>query len=382
MRAIILSLLLILSSCGAPLQIQRTPHASTEALTVPVENETGASFSEQTTATVKTSPASSTATRLSPQASLTDTPFVSPTRTLPQASPTDTPLSSPISSTDTPKPLLTTPTEDVAYRSELSSSAIAACRTTQPNGKSQPGFSGESNLGNEDSSLSTILGPGGKVIFEPGGPGFVLPDGSLEMKWPWFRAIQGDVVIGGRRLDAPAPPMPEQVLRGEEDGYEETGFEPSALVFPGEGCWKVTARVGEARLTFVTLVVKIPFKPMWLNWAPEMFLIKDYDLTGLPRSIRLIFNSSAGGEGEIGIETALGLREDQETYPDAASTPVTVDGQPGYCVQGARDKTGQWQAQADAGVLEWAVGGFSYRITYAGIRLACEDLLRIAEAPS
>jgi hypothetical protein len=40
------------------------------------------------------------------------------------------------------------------------------------------------------------------------------------------------------------------------DGYGTTGFQASGVTFPAEGCWEVTGRVGEAGLTFVTLVLK------------------------------------------------------------------------------------------------------------------------------
>ena len=50
----------------------------------------------------------------------------------------------------------------------------------------------------------------------------------------------------GRRLTATDVP----------DGYGVTGFQASAVTFPTEGCWEVTGRVGNASLTFVTLVLK------------------------------------------------------------------------------------------------------------------------------
>jgi len=33
-------------------------------------------------------------------------------------------------------------------------------------------------------------------------------------------------------------------------------MQPTELIFPTEGCWEVTGRVGDASLTFVTLVVR------------------------------------------------------------------------------------------------------------------------------
>jgi hypothetical protein len=38
-------------------------------------------------------------------------------------------------------------------------------------------------------------------------------------------------------------------------GYGDSGFQATGIIFPTEGCWEVTGRVGEASLTFVTLVI-------------------------------------------------------------------------------------------------------------------------------
>jgi hypothetical protein len=40
-------------------------------------------------------------------------------------------------------------------------------------------------------------------------------------------------------------------------GMATLGFKRTGLIFPTKGCWEVTGRVGEANLTFVTVVVKI-----------------------------------------------------------------------------------------------------------------------------
>ena len=40
-------------------------------------------------------------------------------------------------------------------------------------------------------------------------------------------------------------------------GYPDTGFQPSGLMFPTQGCWSVTGRIGDGKpLTFVTFVLK------------------------------------------------------------------------------------------------------------------------------
>ncbi|MGH2995251.1 MAG: hypothetical protein ACRDON_04930 [Gaiellaceae bacterium] len=84
------------------------------------------------------------------------------------------------------------------------------------------------------------------------GPGFIVEEGSIRMKWPWWRGVRGQLVIAGRRLGGNAPPLTAEIPAG----YGSSGFQPSAIFFPSEGCWEVTGSVGTVDLTFVTLVLK------------------------------------------------------------------------------------------------------------------------------
>jgi hypothetical protein len=84
------------------------------------------------------------------------------------------------------------------------------------------------------------------------GPEFIDKDGSVSMKFGWWRATVGYLTIRGRRLDTSAPPLRANVPRA----YGETGFQSSSVNFPTEGCWEVTGEVGTTSLTFVTFVIK------------------------------------------------------------------------------------------------------------------------------
>jgi len=99
------------------------------------------------------------------------------------------------------------------------------------------------------------LWPNGTIVFRSGGPGSIDADGSLSMKFGWTRGegLRGKLTIHGRRLDVAAPPLRADI----PDGYGDTGFQATALIFPTEGCWEVTGEVGDTRLTFVTRVVKV-----------------------------------------------------------------------------------------------------------------------------
>jgi hypothetical protein len=81
----------------------------------------------------------------------------------------------------------------------------------------------------------------------------VLEDGSLAMKFPWWRGVKGKLSIEGRRLDASAGPLRASI----PDGYGDTGFQATSLIFPTPGCWEVSGKVGKVTLTFVVQVVKL-----------------------------------------------------------------------------------------------------------------------------
>jgi hypothetical protein len=125
------------------------------------------------------------------------------------------------------------------------------CPVTKPNGKAPLGQPhGSRTYGND--ALSTTLFPNGVVEFRPGGPGFVLPDGSLKMKFPWWRKAEATLEVTGRRLDAAAPP-----LRAEIGGSTDVHMVPTYIIFPTTGCWSVTGKVGKASLVFVTKAIKV-----------------------------------------------------------------------------------------------------------------------------
>jgi len=94
------------------------------------------------------------------------------------------------------------------------------------------------------------LWPNGVVILTQDEVG---PDGRLSMKFGWYRLTSGYLTLTGRRLDASAPPASGLTFPG---GYGLTGFNASGVIFPTEGCWQVTGRVGRVTLTFVTFVIK------------------------------------------------------------------------------------------------------------------------------
>lgn len=261
----------------------------------------------------------------------------------------------------------------------LTTQAITSCRVSLPNLDQSPAeyyISTESGYGNPEGTLFIGLWPGGKVLFFPDGPGQINSQG-LAMKFWFYRTVPGEVVFTGTRLDAPAPPFPETVLRGPEDGYGETGFHPAGLVFPTEGCWQVTASVAGHKMTLVTLVVKVPFGSFWISNLSERLRQIDADVSQLPRSLRYIYAFPGDKEGRLVFEKSQTGLDNRHLTPQANTQPFRVHGQDGRCVQGMVENGDGWHPLANAGALEWVENGFSYRISYTNLSLGCEDLRKM-----
>jgi hypothetical protein len=98
------------------------------------------------------------------------------------------------------------------------------------------------NYGN--GKLWTTLPTDGNLLVTP------EKDGSLHQKFPWWRAVRGRLTIRGQRLDAPVTSLSAWV----PEGYGETGFQASGIIFPSEGCWQITGKADDSELTFVVKV--------------------------------------------------------------------------------------------------------------------------------
>lgn len=183
-------------------------------------------------------------------------------------------------------PISSSPASEASTQASATN-AQAPCPVTIANGSTPPGERPSSEF-HGNGALWTTLWPEGKVLATPP---YVRPDGSIDMKFPWWRGpgVVGALSIEGRRLDGPASLLQAQI----PEGYSDQGFQASGIIFPTEGCWEITGKAGGASLSFVTLVVKVeaPSTPTTTanpvtSIAPIQSALETPMPTGMPRTGR------------------------------------------------------------------------------------------------
>jgi hypothetical protein len=141
--------------------------------------------------------------------------------------------------------------------------AARTCPVTIPNGSTPPGeHASADNHGN--GTLWTGLPLDGRMVVSaslqsPPGTFFgqIHADGSISEKFPWWgaRSAGSRLMVAGARLDAHARPLRATVVPGIAHSPH---FWATRLTFANSGCWRVTARAGAAKLSFVISVSAAP----------------------------------------------------------------------------------------------------------------------------
>jgi hypothetical protein len=138
----------------------------------------------------------------------------------------------------------------------LPTARVAGCPVTLPNGRTPPGER-PSPEDHGNGALWTVLPPNGKIDATPP---FVRADGSIRIKFPWWgsRRVNDHLKIMGSSLSGPRQKLRASIAPGLTGAPH---FWASGIIFPSEGCWRVTGTASHASLTFVVLVVKARSAP-------------------------------------------------------------------------------------------------------------------------
>jgi hypothetical protein len=82
------------------------------------------------------------------------------------------------------------------------------------------------------------------------------PPGSIATKLYWFASVDGVLKVEGERVDAASQRMVmHRVNRGQSSSWRGPTW-ATPLTFPSEGCWRLTARLGDVSLSYVLEVAR------------------------------------------------------------------------------------------------------------------------------
>ena len=78
---------------------------------------------------------------------------------------------------------------------------------------------------------------------------------TLATKFPWWRTLNGKLTVTAQRLDGPTGQFQAQI--GSPEEYGDIGFDPSYILWPSTGCWRLTGTVAGRSLTVTVRVVRV-----------------------------------------------------------------------------------------------------------------------------
>jgi hypothetical protein len=106
------------------------------------------------------------------------------------------------------------------------------------------------------------------------------------------------------------------------------------------------------------------------------FAFASTDHTGAVLSYGRVGNESSG----MFIQIDQGAPGGGYAIPASAARTVKIHGHDAVYAHGSWDKSGNWNGSADAALLSWQGGGFTYVMSYSGLHLSQADMIRIAES--
>jgi hypothetical protein len=136
-------------------------------------------------------------------------------------------------------------------RATPATARLSSCPVTHANGSTPPGEQPTPEY-HGNGALWTALPPDGHIVATRQ---FLLPDGSIEIKFPWFGSRRAGAHL--RIVGSSQEPPGLRVRASISDGMTHAPhFWASGITFPKPGCWHVTGSAGRARLSLVVLVTK------------------------------------------------------------------------------------------------------------------------------
>jgi hypothetical protein len=147
------------------------------------------------------------------------------------------------------------------------------CPVTSPNDSEPPppAWIAERNREGDTLLLATnraTIGNGKLwATLPPEGVFWITPSSKNSLLWTrvhWWKGIRGRLTIEGKRLDGPAGPLQvgEEIISYRRLVHvpvdpNRTGNQSTGVIFPSEGCWKITGKIDDVSASELTFVVEV-----------------------------------------------------------------------------------------------------------------------------
>jgi hypothetical protein len=113
------------------------------------------------------------------------------------------------------------------------------------------------------------------------------------------------------------------------------------------------------------------------SWLPSGVVFRG-TLVGPDGSVVVSYRAANDPSKGLGIQMQRGARVGGYVLPSSAAQNVRVNGHAAVYAHGSWDEFRRWNGTADAALLSWEENGFTYVLSFSGLGLSRDDVIRIA----
>jgi hypothetical protein len=115
------------------------------------------------------------------------------------------------------------------------------------------------------------------------------------------------------------------------------------------------------------------------SWLPPGVVFRGA-LVGPDGSVVVSYRAANDPSKGLFIQMQRGAQVGGYVLPSSAAQDVRVNGHTAVYAQGSWDEFQRWNGRADAALLSWDENAFTYVLSFSGLGLSRDDVIRIAES--
>lgn len=155
------------------------------------------------------------------------------------------------------------------------------------------------------------------------------------------------------------------------------GGAPGGATAPGVQVIPPTPLDSSHSLVDAQKLVSFPIRTA--TWLPVSLALEGVRVAPDGTTIILLYGHDRGPSGMF-IQMQPGSMSGGYAIPSSAAETVRINARTGVYAHGSWDPKGNWQSSADSALLSWEANGMTYVLSYSGLRLSRQDLIRVAES--